>query len=151
MSGGAPRPGRRRHPVPNDLTGRQASSDPCAFLAVSSREPCGSPWIVIRVTGTNQEPASQGDDMYTEMALTARRFALTLAVAGLAAMGSVAIAPAASAAQNGSDSVSERSGDNGPDAFLEREHGRQPIFFCDEEKPNKQHNNCIDLTAPTRF
>ena len=89
--------------------------------------------------------------MYTEMALTARRFALTLAVAGLAAMGSVAIAPAASAAQNGPDSVSERSGDNGPDAFLEREHGRQPIFFCDEEKPRKQHNTCIDLTAPTRF
>ena len=41
--------------------------------------------------------------MYTEMALTARRFALTLAVAGIAAMGSVAIAPAASAAQNGPD------------------------------------------------
>ena len=36
--------------------------------------------------------------MYTEMALTARRFALTLAVAGIAAMGSVALAPAASAA-----------------------------------------------------
>src|SRR5687768_18025014 len=107
MSGGAPRPGRRRHPAPNELTGRRASSDPCAFLAVASREPCGSPWIVIRVTGTNQEPASQGDDMYTEMALTARRFALTLAVAGVAAMGSVALAPAASAAQDGPVTIVE--------------------------------------------
>lgn len=95
--------------------------------------------------------------MYTEMALTARKFALTLAVAGVAAIGSIAIAPAASAApvapvaQNGPDSVSERSGGKGPDAFLEREHGRQAIFFCEVEKPNKQHNKCIDLGGPTRF
>jgi len=92
--------------------------------------------------------------MYTEMALTARKFALTLAVAGVAAIGSIAVAPAASAApvaQNGPDSVTERSGGNGPDAFLEREHGRQAIFFCDEDKPNKQHNKCIDLDGPTRF
>jgi hypothetical protein len=91
--------------------------------------------------------------MYTEMALTARKFALTLAVAGIAAMGSVALAPAASAApaQDGPASVTQRSGNNGPDAFLEREHGRQPIFFCDVEKPNKQHNNCVDLSGATRF
>ena len=89
--------------------------------------------------------------MYTEMALTARRFALTLAVAGIAAMGSVAIAPAASAAQDGPNAVSERSASNGPDAFIEREHGREPVFFCDEDKPNQHHDKCIDLTAPTRF
>jgi hypothetical protein len=92
--------------------------------------------------------------MNTEMALTARKFALTLAVAGVAAIGSIAVAPAASAtpmAQNGPDSVSERSGGHGPDAFLEREHGRQAIFFCEEDKPNKQHDKCIDLTGPTRF
>ena len=23
--------------------------------------------------------------------------------------------------------------------------------FCDDDKPNKQHNNCIDLTGPSRF
>jgi hypothetical protein len=89
--------------------------------------------------------------MYTEMALTARRFALTLAVAGIAAMGSVAIAPAASAAQNGPHSVTERSGGNGPDAFIELEHGRSPVFFCDEDKPNKHHKHCIDVTGPSRF
>ena len=89
--------------------------------------------------------------MYTEMALTARRFALTLAVAGIAAMGSVAIAPAASAAQDGPDSVSVRSAGNGPDAFIEQEHGREPVFFCDEDKPNQHHDKCIDLAAPTRF
>jgi hypothetical protein len=77
--------------------------------------------------------------MYTEMALTTRRFALALAVAGIAAMGSVAVAPAAAAAHHG------------PDDFLELEHGRAPIFFCDHANPHKQHNNCIDLTGPTRF
>jgi hypothetical protein len=89
--------------------------------------------------------------MHTEMALTARRFALTLAVAGIAAMGSVALAPAASAAQDGPSSVIDNSHGNGPDQFIQLEHGRQPIFFCDVEKPNKQHNNCIDLVGPGRF
>ena len=92
--------------------------------------------------------------MYTEMALTARRFALTLAVAGIATLGSVALAPAASAApsvQNGPDTVSERSGDKGPDAFIVREHGRTAVFFCDLDKPNKHHSKCVDLTGPTRF
>ena len=88
--------------------------------------------------------------MYTEMALTARRFALTLAVAGIAAMGSVAIAPAASAApveQDGPGSIIER--ENGPDQFLIQEHGRKPIFLCDED--GKHANTCIDLTGSTRF
>src|SRR4029453_10951079 len=80
------------------------------------------------------DPASQGDDMYTEMALTARRFALTLAVAGIAAMGSIAIAPAASADEG--SSVSFQNG-NGPDGFISGEHGRTPLFICDEDNPNK--------------
>ena len=92
--------------------------------------------------------------MYTEMALTARRFALTLAVAGIAAMGSVALAPAASAApaaQDGSGIVIEKTNGNGPDQFLIGEHGRKPIFICDAEDPKKHAKKCIDLTAPTRF
>ena len=87
--------------------------------------------------------------MYTEMALTARRFALTLAVAGIAAMGSVAMAPAASAAQDGPSSVVQQN--SGPDAFIVMEHGKKPVFFCDDDKPNQRHNNCVDMTAPTRF
>jgi hypothetical protein len=88
--------------------------------------------------------------MYTEMALTARRFALTLAVAGIAAMGSVAIAPAASAAEEGSVTVEHREG-NGPDAFIQGEHGRTPVFFCDADKPNQHHGKCLDVTGSTRF
>jgi hypothetical protein len=78
------------------------------------------------------------------MALTARRFALTLAVAGIATIGSVAIAPAASATstQDGPSYVIEGPG-NGPDAFIVNEHGREPVFFCDLDKPKKQHNNCV--------
>jgi hypothetical protein len=90
--------------------------------------------------------------MYTEMALTARKFALTLAVAGIATMGSVALAPAASAAplvQDGPGSVIEKLNGNGPDQFLILEHGRKPIFICDED--GKHANKCIDLTGTSRF
>ena len=90
--------------------------------------------------------------MYTEMALTARRFALTLAVAGIAAMGSVAIAPAAFAApvaQEAPGAIIER--EHGPDQFLIMEHGRKPIFLCDADEPKKHANKCIDLEAPSRF
>jgi hypothetical protein len=90
--------------------------------------------------------------MNTEMALTARTFALTLAVAGVAAMGSVALAPAASAAplvQDGPGTVIEHGIGNGPDQFLIQEHGRKPIFLCDED--GKHANTCIDLTGSTRF
>ena len=93
--------------------------------------------------------------MYTEMALTARKFALTLAVAGVAAMGSVALAPAASAApavvQDGPGTVIEKTNGNGPDQFLIGEHGRKPIFLCDADEPKKHANKCIDLEGPTRF
>jgi len=92
--------------------------------------------------------------MYTEMALTARRFALTLAVAGIAAMGSVALAPAASAApveQDGPGTIIETTHGNGPEQFLLGEHGRTAIFFCDFEKPEKHENKCIDMTGSSRF
>ena len=91
--------------------------------------------------------------MYTEMALTARRFALTLAVAGIAALGSVAVAPAASAAPDvpGASVENSNGNGNGPDAFVQLEHRRLPVFFCDPEKPKQHAKDCIDLTAPTRF
>ncbi len=94
--------------------------------------------------------------MTTEMALTARRFAVTLAVAGAAALGSVVIAPAASAApaaqaQDGPASVSHRSGGNGPDAFIVMDHGKRPVFFCDPEHPKKHAKKCVDVTGPSRF
>jgi hypothetical protein len=100
--------------------------------------------------------------MFTEMALTARRFALTVAVAGVATLGSVALAPTASAApapaatvapvvQDGPGTVVDKTTGNGPDQFLVREHGRRPIFHCDPAEPKKHANKCIDLTGPTRF
>jgi len=69
---------------------------------------------------------------------TARRFALTLTVAGAAALGSVAIAPVASAApaQDGPNYVIEGNG-NGPDQFIVTENGRIPVFFCEDVKPGK--------------
>jgi hypothetical protein len=65
--------------------------------------------------------------MNTELARTARRFALTLAVAGVAAVGSIAIAPAASASQVGPAFVIEKDKGNGPDQFLVYEHGKKPV------------------------
>ena len=79
---------------------------------------------------------------------TARRFALTLTVAGAAALGSIAIAPAASAAQS---DVVINDGDNGPDAFVILEHGKMPVFECDPVNMNKQHNNCLRVYGDTRF
>jgi hypothetical protein len=69
---------------------------------------------------------------------TARRFALTLTVAGAAALGSVAIAPAASAApaQDGPNMLIEGTG-NGPDAFILTSTGRIPVFFCEDVQPGK--------------
>jgi hypothetical protein len=89
-----------------------------------------------------------------------RRFALTLATAGIAAMGSVALAPAASAApaQDGPSYILDGpgidgSGNGGPDAFIVTDHGRVPVFFCDPEKPNQHRDKCITLVEDggTRF
>jgi hypothetical protein len=73
----------------------------------------------------------------------ARRLALTLATAGIAVLSSVAVAPAASAApaEAGLTFIDERPGKvNGPDAFIVTEHGRVPVFFCDDS--GKLAENC---------
>src|SRR6476620_10313182 len=71
-------------------------------------------------------------------ARTARRLALTLTVAGIAAFGSVAVAPAAFAAEgtDGPAYVIDGNG-NGPDSFVVTTTGRIPVFFCDDVKPGK--------------
>ena len=73
----------------------------------------------------------------------ARRFALTLATAGIAVLGSVAVAPAASAApaEAGYSQIIEGPGQgNGPDRFIITDHGRVPVFFCDDS--GKHAENC---------
>ena len=87
--------------------------------------------------------------MYTEMALTARRFALTLAVAGIAAMGSVALAPAASAAPGAGRPVTvvENDKGNGPDQFLVCEHGKKPVFFCDATGKDDKQRREVQATG----
>jgi hypothetical protein len=88
-----------------------------------------------------------------------RRIGATLAIAGIAAFGSVAIAPAASAApnvaaapaaQDGPLKVLDREGKGGPDAFIQLEHGRVAVFFCDEDKPKKHAKKCeaVVVDAP---
>ncbi|MFP5369922.1 MAG: hypothetical protein ACLGI3_04135, partial [Actinomycetes bacterium] len=84
------------------------------------------------VTGADQAPISQGDDMTTEMALTARRFALTLAVAGIAGLGSIAVAPAASAAPQGPLPV----------VYDADGHKIKPPKLCNTDKPNQNHRIC---------
>jgi hypothetical protein len=77
---------------------------------------------------------------------SARRIGATLAIAGIAALSSVALAPAASAAPaavDGPISVIEGNGNGGPDKFIVLEDGQRiPVFYCDEDNPNKRHNNC---------
>jgi hypothetical protein len=80
--------------------------------------------------------------MNSTIAGTARRLALTLTVAGIAALGSVAVAPSASAAPPAG---------KGPALIMDLEHGKMPVFECNPDKPNQRHNNCIDMDAPTRF
>ena len=109
--------------------------------------------------------------MSTAMTLSTRplrRLAVTVALAGVAGLGSIAAAPIASAAEgspapaaqaastpapaavDGPNSVVNRSGGNGPDAFLVLEHGRKPVFFCatDGKMPKK---NCVDVDGPSRY
>ena len=77
-----------------------------------------------------------------------RRFALTLATAGIAVLGSVAVAPAASAApaEVGYGQIVESPANgNGPDAFIVTDHGRVPVFFCDDENANKHANKCAPV------
>ena len=83
--------------------------------------------------------------MTRSIARPARRFALTLAATGIAAMGSVALAPAASAApvQNGPSYVIDGPGHGGPDAFVVKDKGRLAVFFCDADKPHQHAKKCI--------
>ena len=76
--------------------------------------------------------------MNSTIAGTARRVALTLTVAGIAALGGIAVAPAASAAPAQSDTnyLIEGNG-NGPDAFVVTSTGRVPAFFCEDVQPGK--------------
>lgn len=69
---------------------------------------------------------------------SARRLALSLAVAGIAAFGSVAVAPAAFAASNVDGPATLLPGPgNGPDQFIVTPTGRIPVFFCEDVKPGK--------------
>ena len=76
------------------------------------------------------------------------RTSLTVAMAGAVAFGAVALAPAASAATEGTEvdgsyTIVEKTNGNGPVAFLVDEFGnRSPIFFCDPEKPNQRQDIC---------
>jgi hypothetical protein len=88
--------------------------------------------------------------MKIEMALTARRTALTVAVVG-ALLGFTA--PAASAdthVQDGPSYVIGGLGNgNGPDAFIVNGNGsRLPVFFCEADRPNKRHTICVDPIVP---
>lgn len=76
--------------------------------------------------------------MTSNLVRSARRTALTVAVAGIAAFGTVAVAPAAFAADstNGTAYVLDGNG-NGPDAFVVTSTGRIPVFFCEDVKPGK--------------
>ncbi len=94
---------------------------------------------------------------------TIRRATATLALAGAATFGAVALAPAASAApaapsgQPGTDLSTaytvDGKGAGGPVAFLVTDRGRKPIFFCEADKPTKRQNICqVDPeTTPDRF
>ena len=83
---------------------------------------------------------------------TLRRLTATIAMAGAATFGAVALAPAASAAQpdtDGSYYVIDGPNENGPAAFLVTDSGRSPVFYCDADKPRKRHNICqADPEAP---
>ena len=88
----------------------------------------------------------------TRLSSTIRRAVLAVAMAGAATFGAVALAPAASAAEpaaDGSVHVIDGNG-HGPEAFLVTEHGRQPVFFCTDEKNNKRHGLCQEA-APEEF
>lgn len=64
------------------------------------------------------------------------RIATTVAAAGIVLFGSVALAPAASAApaQDGPSYVIDGPANGkGPDAFIVTDHGRVPVFFCDAD------------------
>ena len=92
--------------------------------------------------------------MKTEATLagaTMRRMALVTLVTGIAALGGLTTAPLAQAAQADGVQVTVVDGSgNGPDAFLVYDNGRTPVFFCDADKPDQRHNNCVSVDG-SRF
>lgn len=104
--------------------------------------------------------------MKIEMALTARRTALTLAVAGAllgfaapAASAAPAPAPAVEVEVDGKDvkdvddvkdgpsyviaGPGQKNGKGPIDFIVNGKGGREPIFFCDADKPKKRHSICV--------
>ena len=86
--------------------------------------------------------------MNSALAGTTRRLGFAVALVGATALGSVTVASAASAAavNDGPAYIVDGPGDNGPDKFIVTEHGRIPVFFCDADKPNQRHDNCITIS-----
>jgi hypothetical protein len=89
--------------------------------------------------------------MSTQTLRPARRLAMVLAAAGIAGLGTLATASSAAAApkaepvpveQDGSAYVVKGNG-NGPNYFIVVDDKKIPVFFCDEDNPNKRHNICI--------
>jgi hypothetical protein len=80
------------------------------------------------------------------------RIATTLVTLGIAAVGSVALAPAASAAPvaDGPRYVInvDRGNGNGPDAFIVTDNGRIPVFFCDADS-NAHATKCSPVGDET--
>ena len=78
-----------------------------------------------------------------------RRAALVLATTGIAGLGGVLVAPAASAStdlvHDGPNSVVVSNA--GPDAFIVKPHGVLPVFFCDPMNPNRQQTTCISVSG----
>jgi hypothetical protein len=80
--------------------------------------------------------------MTATLVRSARRIALTVAVAGIA---SIAVAPAAFA-----DPGSMPSNSNFIISSVTGDMVRVP-FYCDDDNVNKQHNICIDVQTDSRF
>ena len=80
--------------------------------------------------------------MTSNLVRSARRIALTVAVAGIA---SIAVAPAAFASPSSMPStsnfiISPKTGDKVRD-----------IVYCDADNVHKQHNICFDIQPDSRF
>ena len=71
------------------------------------------------------------------MSTTIRRFGVTVALAGIAAFGGVAVAPAASAAPDNGKFVYDQEG----------ERVKAPVF-CDLDNLMKQHSFCVMPGGP---
>ncbi len=80
--------------------------------------------------------------MTSNLVRSARRIALTVAVAGIA---SIAVAPAAFASPDSMPSTS-----NFIISPVSGDMVRVP-FYCDDDNEHKQHNICVDVQTDARF